>query len=311
MLTYPRRLTEDVTILGNRYFSVYLVQRGDSYTLIECGISSIAEQVVRQIRSINIDASKIQDLILTHAHADHITGAPVLKKAMPWLNVKTTSQTKDLLSKEKIQALFLKDDRDIHNRLLELNAVNNARDARLSLKNVIDETIGPVQLLEGGVTTLEVLDAPGHCKGGIALWQPKSKVLFCSDYLGFYLPPDRFVTNFYVDYDAYLETFEFLSGLEPAWICPGHCGAYGGKDARNYINLSRAELRWVYDYVVDRCQSSGRIETAKEVLFNRYYVGEATMFSRESTRYCTDLLIGRISSSKTRPVNRDIEGQGS
>jgi len=49
MMTIPRRLTEDVMLLGNPYFSVYLVQTNDSYTMIECGISSIAEQVIRRI----------------------------------------------------------------------------------------------------------------------------------------------------------------------------------------------------------------------------------------------------------------------
>jgi len=41
------------------------------------------------------------------------------------------------------------------------------------------------------------------------------------------------------------------------------------------------------------------IERAKEFLFDRYYIGEATMFSVQSTRYCMELLIRRILSSKT------------
>ena len=298
-MTYPRKLTSDVMLLGNGYFSVYLVRRGDFYTLIECGISSVAEQVVRQIKSLSVDASKIQDLILTHAHADHITGAPVLKKAMPWINVKTTSETKAFLSKEKIQTLFIKDDLDIHSRLLELGAVDSGGGHRISLEHVVDGVIHPGQILElGGEPPIEVLDAPGHCKGGVALWQPENKILFCSDYLGFYVPPDRFVPNFYVNYDDFRETFEYLGGLEPTWICPGHCGAYAGEDAARYIDLSRAELKWVADYIADASSSPEKIEAANEILFGRYYVGEATMFSEESTRTCMDLLIRRILSSK-------------
>jgi len=306
-VTYPRRLTKDVTLLGNRFFSVYLVQRGDAFTLIECGISSVAKQVVRQIRSLDLDASRIQELILTHAHADHITGAPVLKRAMPWLSIKTTSETRDLLSKEKIRSLFLKDDGDIHTRLLEWGAVRSTGSDRLSLEGVVDEIIGPGQLLEGGEAALEVLDAPGHCRGGIALWQPENKVLFCSDYLGFHLPPDRFVTNFYADYDIFLETFECLSGLEATWICPGHCGAYAGEDAARYIELSRAELKWAADYITDASSSPEKIDAAKEVLFDRYYVNEATMFSEKSTRYCMDLLIRRVLSSKTHASSQAAE----
>ena len=297
-MKYPQRLTENVTLLGNRHFSVYLVRRSDFYTLIECGISSIAEQVIRQITSLGVDVSKIRDLILTHAHADHITGAPVLKGAMPWISVKTTSETRDLLLKDKIQAHFLKDDMEIVARLAKLNVIDGAGVDKLSLEHLVDETIMPGQILEDADAPIELLDAPGHCKGGIALWQPKSKMLFCSDYLGFHLPPDKFVANFYVDYDDFLKTFEFLGGLKPVWICPGHCGAYAGEDAVRYMALSKAELKWVYDYVAENCVSPWKIETARKALFDRYYVYEATMFSPESAQYCVDLLIRRILNSK-------------
>jgi len=133
-----------------------------------------AEKILRQIRSLGVDASRIRDLILTHAHADHITGAPVLKKAMPW-------------------------------------------------------------------------------------------------------------------------------------ICPGHCGAYAGEDAARCIELSRAELKWVADYIAHASCASEKIEAAKEILFDRYYVAEATMFSEESTRCCMDLLIRRILSSKAYASRRGIQ----
>ena len=297
-MKYPQRLTKNVMLLGNHYLSIYLIRGRRSHTLIETGISSTAEQIIRQIGFLAVDMSGIHNLLLTHAHADHITGAPILKKKMPWIKVKTGPETKRLLAKEKIREVFFRDARDIQGRLVELGATDNSSADKASLEGLIDEIIRPGQILELDGISLEVLDAPGHCKGGIALWQPEDKVLFCSDYLGFYLPPDRFVPNFYVDYDDFSETFEYLSELKPAWICPGHCGAYTGEDAIRFIDKSRAEVKWVYDYVVNNCQSLEKIEKAKEFLFDRYYVGEATMFSAQSTRYCMEILIRRILSSK-------------
>jgi len=297
-MKYPHSLTKNIILLGNQYFSIYLIRGRRSHTLIESGISSTAEQIISQIGSLDVDTSGIHNLILTHAHADHITGAPFLKKMMPWLKVKTGSETEQLLAKESIREIFLRDDREIRTRLAALGVVQNLHVDEPSLENMIDETIRPGQILELDGNPLEVLDAPGHCKGGIALWQPESKVLFCSDYLGFYLPPDRFVPNFYVDYDDFSETFEYLSKLKPAWICPGHCGAYAGEDAIRFIDKSSAEVKWVYDYIVNNCQSPEEIEKAKKFLFNRYYIGEATMFSAQNTRDCMELLIRRILSSK-------------
>ena len=297
-MKYPQRLTKNVMLLGNHYFSIYLIRGRHSHTLIESGISSTAGQIISQIRSLDMDTSRIRNLLLTHAHADHITGAPALKRMMPWLKVKTGPVTERLLAKENVRQIFLRDDLDILRRLVKLGVVDSSGAHKISLEGLVNETIRPGQILDFSGNPLEVLDAPGHCKGGIALWQPENKILFCSDYLGFYLPPDRFVPNFYVDYDDFLETFEYLSELKPAWICPGHCGAYTGEDAMRFIDKSRAEVKWVYDYVAKNCQSPEKIEKAKEFLFYRYYVGEATMFSARNTRYCMELLIRRILSSK-------------
>ena len=147
---------------------------------------------------------------------------------------------------------------------------------------------------------MEIIDAPGHCLGGLALWEPREKMLFCSDYLGFCLPPEQFVSNFYVDYDDFLKTFEKLSGLAPRWICPGHCGIYFGEEAVHFLNGSRKELKWVLEHIVHHAQSPERLEDVKKELFNRYFVGESTIFSPENTRYCMDLLVRRILNSEAR-----------
>jgi len=275
--------------------------------LIETGISSTAEQIVGQIRSLGVDPSMVKSLFLTHAHADHITGTPLLKHMMPWLEIKTSAETQRLLAKEKIRKIFIRDDMEIGKRLKEMGVVANLAPEQPRLEGIVDKVVRPGQVLEWDTGPLEILDTPGHCKGGIALWHPETRMLFCSDCLGFHVPPDRFVPNFYVDYDDFMGTFEFLCGLKPEWICPGHCGAYRGEEAVRFMERSRAEMKWVHDYVVDTCGSPDRIETAKTALFDRYYVGEATMFSKESTRYCMDLLIRRILSSKSHASSQEAE----
>jgi len=76
---------------------------------------------------------------------------------------------------------------------------------------------------------------------------------------------EKFVSNFYVDYDDYRKTFETLCALKPKWICPGHCGAYGGEEAVQFMAGSRRELDWITDYVTDRAQSQEGITEAAEV----------------------------------------------
>lgn len=300
-MDYPQRLTEQIFILGNHHFSTYLVIGKRISVLIEPGISSTANEVIDQIKSLGIDPSSMHKLILTHAHADHVTGAPKLKNSMPWIAVSCSADTIRLLKKEKVKEIFLKDDQDISRRLKIMDKADKPENLQASLNNLVDETICPGQLMDLGGVSLEIIDAPGHCFGGLAFWEPEKKVLFCSDYLGFFLPSDRFVPNFYVDFQEYMTTFESLVKLRPYWVCPGHCGAYAGEDAISYIDRSREEIEWIYHRVLENNASPNSMgDSLRKELFDRYYLREATMFSEQSTRYCMQLLVRRIADAKGR-----------
>ncbi len=297
-MTYPRQLTDRVFLLGNPCVSIYLI-KGDRFSvLVEAGLSITAPQVVNQLNALEVDPSSLQYLIITHTHADHVMGAPLLKNAFPQIRIVGATETKALLSKKKIMDFFNREDAYTSNRLLDLGAVNKSATPEALPPFAIEEILSPGERIKPGGLSLHVLDAPGHCRGGIAIWDPRGKTLFCSDYLGFRLPSGQFVSNFYVDYDAYRATFERLSALEPQWICPGHCGAYGGKDAAQYIEGSRGELNWIAGHVASRAQSPEELEKAVEVLFHRYFIDEATIFSPENTKLCMELLIRRILESK-------------
>ncbi len=295
---YPKKLTEQVFLLGNHYVSVYLV-RGERFSvLIEAGLSSTSAQVIRQLKELAVPPESLKSLFVTHAHADHVTGAAPLKQAFPQMAVTAGEKTKELLAKEKIQQFFFEEDRYTSSRLLELGAITPQDLVKAPLFSQVEEVVRPGQTLDLGGLQLHVMDAPGHCLGGLAFWEPQKKMLFCSDYLGFCLPPDRFVSNFYVDYDAFRATFENLSRLKPQWICPGHCNVYEGKEAIRFLQGSKRELEWVLEYVASHAQTQETLQKVKEDLFNRYYTGEATIFSPENTRYCMDLLVRRILHSK-------------
>ncbi len=300
---YPKRLSDRVTVLGNHYLQTYLVEGDDMSMLIEPGISATANQVVRQMRSARIDPFVIDRLFLTHAHGDHITGAPILKRAMPQLVVTTAPKTARLLEKEKVRQVFIRDDHDTGIRLKQLGATaqSPAPDLNESLGGLMEAEVAPGETMDLGGLSVVVIDAPGHCIGGVALWMPEERVLFCSDYLGFFLPPDQFVPNFYVDLGDYLTTFDTLAKLNADWICPGHCGVYTDEAGRRFIDQSRAEIEWVRHHVAEGLTGPDAGEGLLKSLLDRYFVREAAMFSEDSTRYCMDLIIRRImdATSKT------------
>lgn len=293
-MTYPKQLTDRVFLLGNHYISIYLIQGDQFSVLVEAGLSITAPQVIGQLKHLEIDPSSLKYLILTHTHADHVMGAPLIKKAFPQIKITGVSQAADLLSKKKIIDFFIREDAYTSNRLVDFKAVGPDTPQPILRPFAIEKIISPGDTLDPGGLSLHVLDAPGHCRGGISLWEPLEKILFCSDSLGFHLPPEKFVSNFYVDYDDFLKTFETLCALGPRWICPGHSGAYGGDAAAQFMAGSRRELNWITDYVSARAQSPEALTKAADVIFQRYFIDEATIFNPENTKYCVELLIRRI-----------------
>lgn len=301
---YPKQLTESVFLLGNPFVSIYLV-KGDRFSvLVEAGLSVTASQIADQLKQLDIDPSSLRYLILTHTHADHVMGAPLIKEAFPEIKITGVTEAKDLLSKKKIIDFFTEEDAYTSKRLLDFQAVDPGITQPSARPVIIEKIISPGEILDLGESSIHILDAPGHCRGGIALWEPREQTVFCSDSMGFHLPSGQFVSNFYVNYDDYLKTFEALRALKPRWICPGHCGAYGGGDAERFMTGSKRELDWITDYVTAQVHSKDALTEAADALFQRYFVDEATIFSSENTKYCMELLTRRILESKTLSSNK-------
>ena len=123
-MTYPNQLTDRVFLLGNPYVSIYLI-KGDRYSvLVEAGLSITAPQIVNQIKHLGIDPSSLKYLIITHTHADHVMGAPLIKKAYPNIKIAGVAEAAKLLSRKKIIDFFIQEDAYTSNRLLELKAVD-------------------------------------------------------------------------------------------------------------------------------------------------------------------------------------------
>ncbi len=297
-MTYPTQLAERVFLLGNHYVSVYLV-KGDRFSvLVEAGLSVTAPQILSQLERLEIDPSSLKHLILTHTHADHLMGAPLIQKAFPGIKIAGVSEAKKLLSRNKMIDFFTREDAYTSKRLMDLKAVDAPAPQQPLPPFAVEKILSIGEILDLGGLTLHILDAPGHCRGGIALWEPNEKTLFCSDYLGFRLMSGRFVSNFYVDYSAYRRTFETLWALKPQWLCPGHCGAFGGDDAVRFVMGSRREMDWISAFVTRRAQSPEQLTEAARILFDRYFTDEATIFSQKNTEDCMALLIRRILESK-------------
>lgn len=197
-----------VTRLG--MVNAYLVREADGLTLVDTGIAKGQRQLLAAARE--LDASIVR-ILLTHAHADHVGSLDALDAELPGAEVLIS--TRDA-------------------RLLAGDMSFDAGEAATKMRgNFLDVKTIPTRTLDAGdrVGSLEVVAAPGHTVGQIALLDTRDQTLICGDaYTTLGGVATTAATNWRFplasmatwDRPTALRTARELRGLEPARLAPGH-----------------------------------------------------------------------------------------
>ena len=82
----PIAITSNFYQLGTPSFPAYL-SMGDVGMIVEGGTGPTFDIIVSQIEALGIDPKKIEYIVLTHTHPDHIGAIPHLKRLWPHLRV--------------------------------------------------------------------------------------------------------------------------------------------------------------------------------------------------------------------------------
>jgi glyoxylase-like metal-dependent hydrolase (beta-lactamase superfamily II) len=191
--------------------NAYLVREDDGLTVIDTMIGGSADKIVAAAEA---SGAPIVRIVLTHAHADHIGSLDGLKERLP-----------------------------------DAEVVISARDARLLAKDMTLDADEPKDKLRGGypgaatkpdrtvhpgdrVGSLEVIGAPGHTPGHVALLDVRDRTIYCGDVystLGGVAtsakPNPRFPLALFTWHrPTALQSARALRELEPARLAPGHGG---------------------------------------------------------------------------------------
>ena len=194
--------------------NMYLLDTPEGLTLIDAGFPGDEKKVLEGIKALDRRASDLRQIVLTHAHPDHIGGLAALKRAT---GARTVMHPLDIPIAERggpirpmraapgllshaLFALFVRPEQK-----LEPARIDQAM------------TDGDVLPIAGG---LEVIHVPGHCAGQVALLWMERSVLFtgdaCVNMLGLGAPVG------YEDRAEGERSQRKLAGLEFETACFGH-----------------------------------------------------------------------------------------
>lgn len=160
-----------VTRMGNIYqltlwskvfpVNCYLFEEQNELTLIDAGMPASYKGIVSMIEKIG---KPLTNIVLTHAHGDHVGSLDRLKESFP--NVRVSISVRD-------------------SRLLRGDNSLDEHEPNTPIKGGVPKglkTKADCLLKEGDfIGSLEVIETPGHTPGSISLFDSKSRSLIAGD----------------------------------------------------------------------------------------------------------------------------------
>jgi hydroxyacylglutathione hydrolase len=148
-----------------RFVYTYLIY-GEEICLIDSGVAFSESVILDYLRETGRSPEEISQMVLTHAHPDHIGAAAAVKKisgcsvAAHYADLEWIENTDQQLKDRPVPGF----------------------DALVGGPVKVDRILYDGDVIDlGGETGLRVLHTPGHSPGSISLWMPSKKALFSAD----------------------------------------------------------------------------------------------------------------------------------
>ena len=222
----------------------------NSVYLIDSGNDKEAGRKVRQI----LDKSgwSLKAILVTHSNADHIGGCKYLQ-----------AQTGCKIFAPGIEADFTR-----HTILEPAFLYGGYPPKELRHKFLLAQESNAVDITSADFPReIEVLPLPGHFFDMVGYKMPDG-VCFMADCVSSAATLEKYRVGYIYDVKAYLETLDYIEGLEAPVFVPAHTEAVS--DMKELAQLNRAVVLEIIDKILDICSTPMSFEAVLQRIFTDY-----------------------------------------
>ena len=290
----PSQITRNVTLLGSEFFNLYLI-KGETYAIVEGGVSGITYPFLEQLSQLNVPPEAISHLIILHSHFDHMMVFPTLKGRYPWMKIVTSDLNRAIFTSERIVAKIFDADRKITLALEESGVISEAPNLQPAPSFPLDFTVHEGSVLDlGKGMTLRFLEIPGHSPDCVGAFVENEGLLFCSDGAGFYIPPNFFRPNYWYRLDDAEKSFDRMREIGPEILCRGHYGAAIGKETvRKHLQMGRQCIQDFKAFALEKINTGWSVKKIAQDVDVRFSKGFLELFPAEENYRLWSLLVQR------------------
>ena len=231
--------------IGVRFIAMHLFTGPNGALLFDTGVDgSVEDTLLPYLAEQGIDPASIRWVVSSHCDFDHTGGNAALKAAAP--DAEFLAGAADQLMTENLEVL-------IAGRYGEFARADGFDDPPETTAEIRASTrlVGVDRVLTGGETfdlgagrVIEVLAAPGHSPGHLALWDATNDALAISDaVLGETVPTAQGDPAFpptYRDTIAYVDTIARLRAFGASLLLTAHYPVCEGDEVTGFLDASTA-----------------------------------------------------------------------
>lgn len=245
---------EDFYVLGHPAVPIYLLD-GPRPALFDAGLTCLAPAYLEQIDQA-LGGRAPAFLFLSHVHFDHCGAAAAFKETWPDLEIAASQRAAEIMLRPNARKLMLElNDLAARDRFYALESKEKApRFQPFRVTRVLAEG-DRVELGDG--LWVETLATPGHTRDFLSYYVPARKILAASEAVGVRQPNGDIITEFLVDYQAYVDNMRRLDRLPVEALCQGHHWVFTGREARGFIKQSLAAAEKFRDWVLELLEETG------------------------------------------------------
>ena len=262
----PTVITSDFYRLGTPAFPSFL-SLGKVGMIIEGGTGPTFPMIIDQIKALGIAMDRIEYVLLTHTHADHIGAVPHLKRKWPHLKLVASASAANILNTSELYNEFLLVDLGIAQLMKAKGEIGGMPAVPEDYRFEVDLVVKGGDTIElGDGIVWEIIDTPGHSPCHISAYEKKEGTLAVGDATGFYVPEkDAFWPNYFVSLATYLDSMRKLSAFPARRAVLSHNAVIGG-DVYHYFEKAMEATR---EYHEDTISRLGRGDSAESIALER------------------------------------------
>ena len=271
----PAQLNDNLWMLGTARYPAYVYRDAGEAAIVEGSIGAVGPILREQIEQVGIDREAVRQVIITHAHPDHVMAVPLFRETFPGICVLASALAAKTLAAEKAVAFFCKMDDALAESLTRAGEASeeHRRTPMDDMKIDVDRTIGEGDVVAIGKVKLNVLETPGHSDCSLSFHDPEANVLIISDASGYYLPDAGcWWPNYFSSYEAYVNSLKRLSELGAETLCLSHNAVIqGADDVSEYLTGAITATQRYHVRIIDDIKAGKSVREVAEALGAEVY----------------------------------------